>query len=254
MRFLDAIRSVLFNVIFVVWSLIFLGVFVAPLCFFASEKTVRKGVGLYCAGSVKLAHLLMGIKSEFRGLENCPKEGAFILAAAHQSNMDPMLAYCVRGDVSALAKKELFSMPFVGTILRKMQIVRIDRQAKNAHKGMDDVAEHIVELGRPLIVYPQATRVPIGQKKKLKAGAYHLHEDTKLPVVPVATNTGLFWTKGMWHRSGTAVFEFGEPFPSGLSKSEFMERLEGHVVVRSNELVEEAGYGNLLPAPAAEKV
>lgn len=254
MRFIDAIRSVLFNVTFVVWSLLFLGIVVAPLIFLKSEKPVRAGVNFYCHSAIWLARWVMGIKTEVRGLEHCPKKGSFILAAAHQSNMDPMLAYCIRPDVSALAKKELFSMPFVGPILTKMQIVRIDRQAKNAHKGMDDVARHIIELERPLIVYPQATRVLIGQSKKLKAGAYFLHQDTNLPVVPVATNTGLFWAKGFWHRSGTAVFEIGEPFPEGLSKAEFMARLQDHVVTRSNALITDAGYADLLSKNSRKKV
>lgn len=254
MRIIDAIRSILFNVVFVVWSLLFLGLAVAPLCFLKSEKPVRAGVNIYCNSAVWLARWVMGIRLEIRGAEHYPKKGGFILAAAHQSNMDPMVAYCIRPDVSALAKKELFSMPFVGPILKKMQIVRIDRQAKDAHKGMSDVAKHIVQMDRPLIVYPQATRVLIGQSKKLKSGAYFVHQDTKLPVVPVATNTGLFWTKGFWHRSGTAVFEFGEPFPQGLSKDAFMKRLKAHVVTRSDELIEEAGYGNLLPQKADKKV
>ncbi|MEX0299073.1 MAG: lysophospholipid acyltransferase family protein [Kordiimonas sp.] len=215
---------------------------------------MRAGVNFYCASCIWLARWVMGIKLEHRGLEHCPKEGGFILAAAHQSNMDPMIAYCVRSDVSALAKKELFSTPFVGPILKKMQIVRIDRQAKDAHKGMSNVAKHIVEMDRPLIVYPQATRVLIGQTKKLKSGAYFVHQDTKLPVVPVATNTGLFWSKGFWHRSGTAVFEFGEPLPADLSKDAFMKQLKAHVVDRSDELVTEAGYGHLLPAHDSKKV
>ena len=247
MWLINGIRSILWNVVFVIWTLLFLGIVVAPLCFLKSEKPVRWGVGLYCHGSVKLAHLIMGVSREYRGLENCPKEGAFILAAAHQSNMDPMLAYCVRPDVAALAKKELYSVPFVGSILTKMQIVKIDRADHTAHKGMDDVAEHIIELQRPLLVFPQATRVAIGKEKKLKSGAYFLQKDTDLPVVPVATNTGLFWGKGFWHRPGKAIYEFGKPIPKGLSKRAFMAQLEKHVVLRSNELVEEAGYGDLLP-------
>jgi len=250
MRFIDAIRSILFNVVFVVWSLFFLGLIVAPLCFLKSEKPVRVGVKFYCSSAIWIARWVMGIKTDVRGLDYCPKTGSFILAAAHQSNMDPMLAFCIRPDVSALAKKELFSTPFVGPILTKMQIVRVDRQAHNAHKGMDGVAQHIIELGRPLIVYPQATRILIGDSKKLKSGAYFLHQDTKLPVVPVATNSGLFWSKGFWHRSGTVVFEFGPALPSGLSKEEFMNHLENHLVKRSNQLVVEAGYGYLLSVNA----
>lgn len=247
MRLLDAIRSIFFNIIFYIFSILFLGLVVTPLCFTGSEKIVRWGVGAYCRNSVRLARWVMGIKVEFRGVENLPESGALILAAAHQSNMDPMLAYCLRGDVTALAKKELFNTPFVGRILRHMKVVRIDRQARDAHKGMDAVGKQVMELGKPLIIYPQATRTAIGKYRKLKSGVYYMHRDNDLPVIAVATTTGLCWTRGFWHRSGTVVFDIREPFPSGLEKDEFMALLKEWVVDHSDDLVREAGYGHLLP-------
>jgi 1-acyl-sn-glycerol-3-phosphate acyltransferase len=193
----------------------------------------------------------MGIKYEYRGVENLPQEGGLILAAAHQSNLDAIMTFPLRNDVTALAKRELFALPIIGPILRKMRIIRIDRQAKTAHKGMQGVGEQVVEQGRPLLVYPQATRVPIGKTKRLKSGAYHIHADTGLPVVPVSTNTGLFWRKGFFHRSGKAVYEIGPAFPEGLDKDDFMDKMHAYVVDRSHELVAEAGYANLLPKPDA---
>jgi len=250
MRFIDAIRSIFFNVIFYGFSIVFLGLVVAPLCLLKSEKPARWGVGVYCHSSVWIARWVMGIRTEYRGREKFPPEGALILAAAHQSNMDPMLSYCLRWDVTAFAKKELFSTLFVGTILKKMQIVSIDRQSKSAHTDMRSVGEEVVRLGRPIIVYPQATRIKPGQYKKLKTGAYFLYQDSRLPVVPVATNTGLFWTKGFWHRSGTVVYEIGDPFPTGLDKDAFMARMEKWVVARSDQLIADAGYGHLLQSSA----
>jgi len=248
MRIIDGIRSIFFNVVFFLFSLFFLGLIVLPFCFGKDENRVRRLVDVYCRSCRWIAHWVMGIRSEYRGLENLPKEGGFILAAAHQSNMDPIMTFPLHSGVTALAKKELFSTPIVGRILAKMGIIRIDRQAKNAHRGMLDVGNQVAALGRLLIVYPQGTRVPIGQYKRLKSGAYYLHADTGLPVVPVSTNTGLFWTKGFFHRSGTAVYEIGIPFPAGLSKDDFMKKLHGYLIDRSHELVAEAGYGALVPS------
>jgi 1-acyl-sn-glycerol-3-phosphate acyltransferase len=253
MRLIDGIRSVFFNIIFLAWTVLFLGLIVLPLCFVSNEKTVRRGVHWYCIGCIGIARWVMGIRYEYRGVENIPTEGGFILAAAHQSNLDAMMTFPLRNDVTALAKRELFSLPIIGPILRKMQIIRIDRQAKNAHKGMQGVGEQVVEQGSLLLVYPQATRVPIGQVKRLKSGAFFLYADTGLPVVPTSTNVGLFWTKGFFHRSGKAVYEIGPAFPVGLSKDDFMKRLHGYVVDRSHELVAEAGYSELLPPPEAVK-
>jgi len=250
MKMTDRIRSLFFNLVFYPFTLIFCGLIVAPLCFARTDGPVRRGITWYCKGSLWVVRLCSGIRYEHRFADKLPKDGALIIAAAHQSNMDPMLTYLLRSDVTALAKKELFSVPFIGSILKKARIIKIDREAKTAHRSMHDVADHVNESGRPLIVYPQATRVPIGARKALKSGAFYLYRDAGLTVYPVATNTGLFWTRGFWHRAGTAVFQVGDPFPSGLSKEAFMKRLHHEVVVKSNDLVREAGYGDLLPENA----
>lgn len=250
MKLTDRIRSLFFNLIFYPFTLVFLGLVVAPLIFARTDGPVRRGIYWYCNSALWVARIFGGIRYEHRCGEKLPREGALIIAAAHQSNMDPILTYLLRSDVTALAKKELFKVPFIGAILKKAQIIKIDRQSKTAHRSMQDVADHVHENGRPLIVYPQATRVAIGASKPLKSGAYYLYKDAGLTVYPVATNTGLFWTRGFWHRAGTAVFQVGDAFPAGLSKEDFMKRLHMEVVVKSNDLVREAGYGNLLPENA----
>ncbi len=250
MKLTDRIRSLFFNLVFYPFTLVFCGLIVAPLCFARTDGPVRRGIYWYCNGSLWVARICSGIRYEHRFNERLPREGALIIAAAHQSNMDPMLTYILRSDVTALAKKELFKVPFIGTILKKARIIKIDRQAKTAHRAMRDVADHVQESGRPLIIYPQATRVAIGSRKALKSGAYYLYRDAGLAVYPIATNSGLFWTRGFWHRAGTAIFQVGDPFPAGLSKEEFMNRLHHEVVVKSNDLVREAGYGYLLPENA----
>lgn len=254
MKISERIRSLFFNLVFYPFTLFFCGLIVAPMCFLKTDGPVRRGIRWYCLGSLAVLRLTMGTRYKHRNAEKLPKDGALIIAAAHQSNMDPILTYLLRGDVTALAKKELFSVPFIGSILKKAQIIKIDRQSKTAHRGMQDVAEHVYEYQRPLIVYPQATRVPIGSSKRLKSGAYYLYKDADLTVYPVATNTGLFWTKGFWHRTGTAIFQVGDPFPKGLSKDEFMALMHREVVVKSNDLVREAGYGHLLPADADKQL
>ncbi|WP_308910770.1 lysophospholipid acyltransferase family protein [Pseudokordiimonas caeni] len=247
-RLTDALRSVLFNLTFYPFTILYTGI-LSIFCYLpVSQAFVRKGIHGYCLGSAWIARIVMGIKWEYRGLENLPKTGPVIIAAAHQSNLDPILTYNVRQDVTALAKKELFGLPFIGPILSKVGIIRVDRQSGTAHKEMDAVSKIVHDGGQPIIVYPQATRTKPGQYRPLKSGAYFIQKAGGLPVVPVATNTGLFWRKGFFHRSGIAVFEIGAPIPSGLTKDEFMKAIERDVVKRSDELFVEAGYGHLLPA------
>ena len=243
---INGIRSILFNLTYYPFTLIYCSIGLMPLCLFKSDKPLRKGIHIYCVGSLWIARWVMGIRHEYRGAEKLPKEGAFIFAAAHQSNMDPIMTFPLRNDLTALAKKQLFLIPFIGQALKKAGIVRIDRESRTAHKGMEDVARHVIELGRPLIVYPQATRVKPGHHRKLKSGAYYLQSDTNLPVYTVSTNTGLFWTKGFWHRMGTAVYEIHGPLETGLDKPAFMEKLEEDVVRRSDQLMLETRYAGLL--------
>ena len=247
MRILDGIRSLFFNVAFYSYGILFLGLVVLPFCYIGNEKIVRYLVDVFCRGGRGMARWVMGIKYEYRGLEHIPNDTGFIMAAAHQSNLDPIMTFPVRAGVTALAKKELFATPIVGQILKKMGIIRIDRQSKKAHSAMEGVGQQVKANKNLLIIYPQGTRVPVGQTKQLKSGAYHVALDTGLPVIPVATNTGLFWTKGFFHRSGHAVYEIHPPMENGLSKEAFMKKLEEIIVDRSHELMAEVGYANLLP-------
>jgi len=248
MRIIDGIRSVFFNIAFFSFSILFLGLVVLPFCYIGNEKIVRRLVDIYCRSARAIARWVMGIRYEYRGLHNIPADQGFVLAAAHQSNLDPIMTFPLKVGVTALAKKELFATPIVGQILVKMGIIRIDRQSKNAHKIMEGVGQQVKENKNLLIIYPQGTRVPVGQTKHLKSGAFHVHDDTGLAVIPVATNTGLFWTKGFFHRSGKAIYEIHPPMETGLEKSVFMDKLGKIVIDRSHELMAEAGYEHLLPA------
>ncbi len=244
---LDGIRSIFFNLAYYSFTIIYC-TSVLPLVFAKTEKPTRTAIHIYCKTSLFLARYIMGIRYEFRGSEKLPTEGALILAAAHQSYMDPILTYMLRQDVTALAKKELFQLPMIGPLIKRIGVIRIDRRSGKAHKGMADVAQRVKEEGRPIIIYPQATRVPIGEVRKLKPGAYFIHKEGNLDVYPVATNTGVFWTKGFWHRSGLVIFKVQDPIPSGLEKDPFMDTLDEMVVQDSNRLVSEVGYQKLLPS------
>lgn len=240
MSIITMIRSILFNIAFYIFAIIYIASLIL-LCVWPNDWLVRKGIMGFCHGCSFLARIIMGIKIEYRGIEKLPKDSALILLSKHQSYFDPILAFKIRPDVTALAKKELFNTPFLGTVLRKANIIRVDRQSRTAHEAMPLAGQHVVDSRRALIVYPEATRVTVGKEKKLKSGAYHLQKDHELPVYPVSTNAGVFWSNGFWHSSGTAIYQIGDPFPSGLSKSEFMVRAQKEVVDASDNLMLEAG-------------
>ncbi len=240
---MDYIRSIAFNILFYGFTLVYATLFMLPLCLFKDDKMLRRGVYGYCVVNLWLARWVMGIRQTWIGGEKLPSSGAVILAAAHQSYMDPMMIFMLRQDVTALANKELFSIPVIGSLLKKMRIIRIDRQSGGnaAHKKMEDVISQAVDLGRPIIVYPQATRVKPYERKELKSGAYFLQASGELPVYTVATTTGGFWTNGFWHRSGEAIFEVCRLLPKDLSKKDFMALVNEDVVLHSEELFKQVG-------------
>ena len=240
LKLLNGLRSILFNLVFYIFTVIYL-MLIFCACLLPDDKLLRIGVLGYCLGCLWIARIFMGITHEFRGLDKLPTDEAFILACKHQSYMDPPLSYVARCDVTALAKKELFSVPVLGQILKKIGIVRIDRKSRSAHAAMPEVGRKVVEAKKPLIIYPEGTRVPVGEVRKLKMGAYHLHKDNGLPVYPVASNAGACWSKGFWHKPGHVVYEVQDRVAEGLDRKEFMDVIAHDVVERSDELMIEFG-------------
>lgn len=236
------LRTLIFKIFFYSFCLLFFPVF-ALKCVLFGKRNYQAWIDFFCTTSKVLCHYICGITCEYRGIEKLPKDGSpLILLSKHQSYLDPILAFKARNDVTALAKKELFAIPFLGRILKTMDVFKVDRQSNKAHEAMPKVGQDVVDSGRALIIYPEATRVPAGSFRKLKSGAYYLQRDHDLPVYPVSTNAGMFWTKLFWMHPGTAIYEIGDPFPEGLSKAEFMQAAHETVVLGSEALMVEAGF------------
>ena len=240
-KIVNGFRSIIFNILFFIFAVVSFAVLTVTTLF-PSDAPLRTCVKNWSKTSLFMARWIMGIKVEFRNLDKLPKKGAIIVAAKHQSNIDPLLIFLARNDVTAFAKKELFDLPFMGMLLKKMHIISVDRGKGTAHKSMDVVKDQVISLQRPLLVYPEGTRVPVGQRRKLKSGAYFAQESYDLPVYTVATNSGCFWSRGFWHKAGTVVFEIGGPIDDNLSKTDFMAALYEKVVVRSDILMRDSGF------------
>jgi len=238
---INAVRSILFNIVFYIEMIIFV-LIVGPLCLLPSDKAVRAGIKVLSLVVLFTARWIMGIRLEVRGREKLPPIGEpCILLSKHMSNMDPFMTFLLRLDLTALAKKELFKIPLIGTILSKIKVVRIDRGAGNAHRGMDKAADMVVTQKQALLIYPEATRVKPGQQRRLKAGAFFMQEGRHLPVFPIAMNTGCHWSRGFWHTPGHVVVEVGDKIPEGLDRQEFLDAAQERVVRRSDELMREQG-------------
>ena len=109
--------------------------------------------------------------------------------------------------------------------------------------------------GKRILIYPEGHLAPVDYKMRYKSGVWHMYRDLNAPVIPVATNLGLFWAQEAHKKTpGTAIIEFLEPIMPGMKKAEFMALLEERIESRTAELVGEARgqepvAATLLPDP-----
>lgn len=199
---------------------------------------------------------IAGIRKEVRGRERLP-EGAFVIGAKHQSWGDGFLIYPEIKDLAFVTGDHLERFPLVGGILKKLGAIVIDtcgggeKKASSLANGMHKAKAD----GRRVLIYPEGHLAPVGYHFRYKSGVWHMAEAMGVPVVPVATNIGVFWQQQETpRRQGTAVIEFLEPIPPGLPRDEFIARLTEAVETRTAQLVAEAtgepaARARLIPDP-----
>ena len=117
-------------------------------------------------------------------------------------------------------------------------MIPINRSAGSAAmKTMLKKAQELSSKNRPIIIFPEGTRRRPGDTPAYKPGVALLYQHLNMPVVPFASNTGFFWSKSSFLRyPGKIIFEFMPPIQSGLSKKEFMEKLQNSIEEKCREL------------------
>jgi len=234
----DMVRSLLFVVIFYPFTLLWAAGLV-PFALAGSRRLVAGGISIWCRIIFALLRWVVGIRVELRGQENLPRNQAAFLISKHMSNLDPIVTFYLMPEMTALAKKELFAIPFIGQLFRTLGIVRIDRGAGTAHQQMPGILAELEAKQRPLVVYPEGTRTRPGERRRLKTGAYHMHSGSDLPAVPMCTTSGLHWPKGTIRmRPGNVIYEIGTPFEPLTDKAAYMRQVEERVIDRSEALMQ----------------
>ncbi|MEO0983409.1 MAG: 1-acyl-sn-glycerol-3-phosphate acyltransferase [Pseudomonadota bacterium] len=186
--------------------------------------------------------LIAGVRTEARGKERLP-DGPFIVAAKHQSWGDGFMTYPEVQNLAFVTGDHLEKFPLVGGILRKLGAIVIDTCGGGARKAAS-LAEGMATAraeGRRVLIYPEGHLAAVDHKFRYKPGVWHMYKAMNAPVVPVATNLGVFWAQEEMKKTpGQACIEFLEPIEPGLDKDAFLARLEAAVEGRTAELVAEA--------------
>lgn len=246
------LRSLLFNVAFHLWT--------ALMCFallwmlLLPRPQMIAVVKWYLRSVGWLERVLVGIRYEVRGREHLPASGSFLLAAKHQSAWETMKLHLLVEDPAIILKRELMWIPIWGWYASKARMIPVDRGAGGkAIKSLIRNSRPVRDEGRPIVIFPQGTRVAPGTWKPYRIGVGFLYDNLGLPIVPMALNAGVYWPRHSFlKRPGTVVVEFLPPIAPGLPRAEAMRVLEERLESASDRLVTAAG-GPATVRPAAEQ-
>ena len=200
------IRSTIFNFCFYVLTgiccIILLPTLVLP------RKYYMAVVYGFVYTTVFLEKYILGLTYEIRGKEHLPEKGSYIVAAKHQSAYETFKLHILFKDPAIVLKKELLKIPLWGKYLEKSDVIAIDRSTpKMAIKSIQEGAKHVKEQNRPIVIFPQGTRVSTEtttKEKPYKIGIIRIQEATNLPIIPMALNSGVFYPKHKWcKKTGT---------------------------------------------------
>jgi 1-acyl-sn-glycerol-3-phosphate acyltransferase len=226
------VRSALFLLWFAavtaILSLIFLPVLVLPRA--ATVWLAR----LWSRATFWGLKVFTGIGFEIRG---SPPRGPVLVASKHMSMWDTMALYLALEAPATVLKRELLYIPFYGWFLWKATAIAIDRGAgAGALRKMAAAAQAVLREGRPILIFPEGTRKKPGAPPDYKPGVAGLYALLEAPCVPVALNSGVYWT-GFLKRPGTIVLAFLEPIAPGLKRGAFMTLLEQRIESATAELL-----------------
>lgn len=237
MALLQVIRSIVFTVI-AYGSMPIVALVCLPWALL-DRRGAFAAAHIWCRIAMWCARWIVGLKTEVRGT---PPKGGALVVGKHQSFLDIIMIFAAIPRGKFIMKKELIYTPVVGQYGLMMGCIPVDRGKRGAaiKKMKADVAAGRTEDGQ-LIIFPQGTRVPPGEKRPYKIGTAVLYEQLEQDCYPVAVNVGLFWpAHGLVKKPGTAVIEFLPPIAPGKSTTEFMAELEAVIEAGSDRLMAEA--------------
>jgi 1-acyl-sn-glycerol-3-phosphate acyltransferase len=233
-KFRSALLTICFLLACAITCLVMLPLFAAP------RRWVMIGIRVWARVVTWLALVICGIRTEVRGREHLPS-GPALIAGKHQSLYDTCAPFVFLPDICYVLKKELVTIPLFGWYTLKSGMIVVDRSAGSAalRKLVDDSKDRLQHT-RQLMIFPEGTRTRPGDEPSYKPGIAALYRELNMPVVPMATNSGVHWPASSWIRTpGTIVFEFLPPIPPGLKRGQFMAELEQRLETASAALYSE---------------
>lgn len=220
------LRSLLFNLFFfgfgATYATLILPVMLLP------RRWLMPPMRFWAGSVVWGLRVICGVRLRVTGREHLPTGGAALIAAKHQSAFDTIVWLWLLPDAAYIVKRELLRVPVWGWLMWGSGQIAVDRLAGASamrhllRKGQAAAAE-----GRQLVIFPEGTRVAPGEHRPFQPGIAALAAATGLPVIPVATDSGLRWGRRAFHkRPGILNIAVLPPLPAGLRRDDLLRRLE----------------------------
>lgn len=231
------LRSTIFFIWFVLASAV-IHLAALPALLMPARVMLRFG-RVWCHAVLWGLKAFAGLDYEVRG--TAPPDGALV-AAKHMSMWDTLAIYINLDSSLFVVKRELLSIPFYGWFVKKAGMIAIDREGHaSALRKMAAAVREAIACGHAVVIFPEGTRRKPGALPAYKPGVAALYGQLGLECVPVALNSGLYWTGpgGFIKRKGKIVLEFLPAIPPGLGRREFMAMLEERIETATRKLVAE---------------
>ena len=224
------IRNATFSIFFFTGIIIISLIFIPS--FFLPQKFVLLGGKLMGYWTSFCLKFFLSTKIQIKGKENIVKNKKFFIAASHQSMFETFFLQTVFNSPIFILKKELLLIPVFGWYLKKIGSISIKRNkvTKNNLSFFDDISKTLTNTNRPLIIFPQGTRVLPSERPPFKKGAARIYENLKIACQPVAINSGYVWPKkGSKNIDKTITISILNQIEVGIPKDDFLKILENSI-------------------------
>jgi len=224
------IRNLLFSLFFfsgvILISIIFIPAFFLP------QKIALVGGRIMGYWASFCLRVFLSTKIIIKGKENIINDGKFFIAASHQSMFETFFLQTIFNSPVFILKKELLIIPIFGWYLKKIGSISIKRNriAKENLGFFDEIVKLVNTSNRPLIVFPQGTRLLPEDRSSFKKGVSRIYEKLNIPCQPIAINSGYIWPKkGIKKINSNLTISILKSIEPGLEKKTFLQKLENDI-------------------------
>ncbi|MGJ8522982.1 1-acyl-sn-glycerol-3-phosphate acyltransferase [Carnimonas sp. R-84981] len=217
---MNKLRSIVFYIGYVV-LIILMAVLIVPVCCVLPVKKRFDLLNVYNHAIMLWLRVSCGIRIEVHGDRQALPDGACVMLSNHQSEWETLYLQLLKPPICTVLKRELLNIPIFGWSLRLIRPIPLDRsQPSKALKSLMTEGAERLKNGFSVLLFPEGTRVPPGQRKSFSKSGVMLAQRAGAEIVPIAHNSGECWLSGSWvKKPGTIRIAIGQPIATAGRKA-----------------------------------